>query len=558
MLKTARSYEEACRTFRWRIPDRYNLAFDVCDRQTMAGADGHRTALIVNAADGSGERYTFHMLRLLANRLANVLQAAGIGRGDRVLVSFPASLEAAVAVLAVTRMGAVAVPVPVGFGTAPVAWRAADCGAKAAVVAGSMAAVTVAAAADAPLLGTILAAGEAPAGASEMWAALERAADSFAPQVTAADDAALLFYPADAVGQPLGALHAHRALPGNLPAVEFALGFFAQFGDVLWTAADWMSFEGLMWGVLPAWHHGVPVVADAAPFEPERALGLMARHGVRAAFLPPAALAELTRAAATIPHPIPRALATGPEPLSAALHAEVERIFAVSANEIWGVRETGALAANNAHIMERRIGSPGRAVPGVTVEAADVLRARVLRAGDEGILAAAPGTPGAMLGYWGADDGERGPRLANGWMPSGWVGMRDLDGYLWPEPAPLDDGVVMVDGRRVALADIEATLVSHSLVAEAAVLALPLATGRVELRAFVVAATGFSADPAAAHELQAWVAAGRAEHEVPHKVEFVGRLPRAADGTIGREELASRPLRLDAPSIDDRWTPHRK
>ena len=84
MLNNPRSYEEACRTFRWRIPDRYNLAFDVCDRQTMAGADGHRTALIVEAADGQVERYTFHVLRLLSNRLANVLAARGVTPGDLV------------------------------------------------------------------------------------------------------------------------------------------------------------------------------------------------------------------------------------------------------------------------------------------------------------------------------------------------------------------------------------------------------------------------------------------------------------------------------------------
>ena len=151
MLKTTRSYEEACRTFRWRIPDRYNLAFDVCDRQTMAGSDGHRTALIVEAADGSVERYTFHVLRLLSNRLANVLTAAGVGAGDRVLLSLPAGIEAASALLAVTKMGAVVVPVPVGLGTEPMGWRLADSGARAAIV-GKEAIATVLAAEPPPPL----------------------------------------------------------------------------------------------------------------------------------------------------------------------------------------------------------------------------------------------------------------------------------------------------------------------------------------------------------------------------------------------------------------------
>ncbi len=548
MLKIARSYEEACRTFRWRIPERYNLGFDVCDRQTMAGADGHRTALIVEAADGTVDRYTFHVLRLLSNRLANVLAAAGVGRGDRVVVSFPPSVEAAVALLAVTRMGAVAVPVPSGFGAEPMGWRLADSGARAAVVGAGAAVLAVRD--QAPELDLVLVAGDAPPGSTELWAALERASDAFVPVVTAADEAALLFYSADSCFRPKGVLHGHRALPGNLPAVEFALDFFARTGDVLWTSAEWMGFEGLMWALLPAWHHGVPVVAQAAPFDPERALALMAREGVRAAFLPPLHLEALAQAASGRPHPMPRALATGPEPLAFSRHEAVERVFAVAVNEIWGVPETGALAANNAQLMERRAGSPGRAVPGVTVEAVDALRGRVLRAGDSGLLAAAPGAPGACLGIWGGAAGVApAVRLASGWFATGRPGSRDLDGYLWPDDPVVPDGVVVAGGRRVAPAEIEAVLAGHSLVVEAAVTLLPSG----ELKAFVVPGAT-AGDPDLAAELQGWVAARRALHEVPRRVEFVDTLPRSADGTIRRDELVNRPLRLDAPPSGDRWT----
>ena len=550
MLKIARSYEESCRTFRWRIPGRYNLAFDICDRQTMAGADGHRTALIAEDADGTVARYTFHVLRLLSNRLANVLAAAGIGRGDRVAVSLPASVEAAVAVLAVTKMGAVAVPVPAGLGLEPMAWRLADSGARAAVAgAGSVAAVLAARGA-APRLETVLAAGEAPAGSREFWATLEAASDSFAPAVTAADDPALLFYSADVGGHSPGVLHGHRALPGNLPAVELALDFFARSGDVLWTSADWMGFEGLMWGLLPAWHHGVPVVAQAADFDPERALALMAREGVRAAFLPPDHLAALCEAATTRPHPQPRALATGPTPLPFSRHEAIERVFGVPANEVWGAPSTGAVAANCATLMERRAGSPGRAVPGVTVEAVDP-SGHVLRAGDSGMLAAAPATPGGCLGWWGIE--APAAHLPSGWLDTAMTGSRDLDGYLWPDDPLPEDGVAMIGGRQVRLAELEAALSHHPQVRDAAI----AQTAGGELRAYVVAA---EAAPAAglATELQAWVGARRALHEIPRRVEFVDALPRAADGRIRRDELTSRPLRLDAPSSDERWTPHRK
>lgn len=546
MLKPVKSYEEACRVFRWRIPERYNIAFDVCDRQTMAGADGHRTALIVEAADGSAERYTFHVLRLLSNRLANVLTQAGVVPGDRVLVSFPASVEAAVAILAILKMGAVAVPVPVGLGELPLAWRLADSGAAAALVSPQVAPRLLAAREGAPLLATILVADRAPAGCAEMWTAMEEAPDSFAPMVTAAEDAALLFYPEHAMGKPAGVLHAHRALPGNLPPVEMALGFFPQSGDILWTAADWMGFEGLMWALLPAWHHGVPVVAGPAGQSPEQHLALMGRHGVRALYVPPAALIPLAEAALTAPHPLPRALASGPAPLAAPQHDLVMRAFAVPVHEIWGVPETGAVAANNSALMEQHPPSPGRAAPGVTVEAVDG-GGRPIRAGERGMLALAPGAPGAFLAHWNTTDPRR-SRLPSGWLMTGMVGARDLDGYLWPEPAPLPEGQAVIGGLPVALDEVQTALSRHPKVAQAAV--VMIRDG--EMKAFVVPAKGGMADVSLARELQDFVAARRAVHEVPRRVEFVKELPSRDDGTVAREELLSMPLRLDAPSPEDR------
>lgn len=544
MLKQVRSYEEACRTFRWRIPERYNLAFDVCDRQTMAGADGHRTALIVEAADGSVERYTFHVLRLLSNRLANALAARGVRNGDRVAVSFGPSAEAAVALLAVLKMGAVAVPVPVGLGEVPLAWRLADSQACAAVVAAPVAPRLLAAREGAPMLDRVLVAGEAPAGTEDMWAAMEAASDVFSPEVTAADDPALLFYPTDGVGKPAGALHAHRSLPGNLPPVEFALGFFPQFGDIFWTSAEWMSFEGLLWAVLPAWHHGVPVVAGP-PGDAEHQLGLMGRHGVRACWLPPRDLAALTARAAGRPHAMPRALATGPDCLSATMHEQVARVFAIAANEVWGTVETGAVAANNAALMELRPGSPGRAAPGITVEAADA-HGRIQAAGQRGVLAVAPGAPGAFLGWWNGGDGaER--RLASGWLSSGRLGSRDLDGYLWPEPLALPEGTAMIGGVPVMLAEIEAALAWHPQVVAAAVVVVDGA-----LKAFVVAKPGVATDVHLARDLQALVANRRGNHEAPRRIEFVGALPVSGEGDIDREALAKRPVVLGAPDPEDR------
>jgi len=546
MLKTARSYEEACRTFRWRLPDRYNMAFDVCDRQTMAGADGHRTALIVEAADGGVERYTFLMLRLLSNRLANVLTGRGIGMGDRVAVALPPSVEAAATLLAVLKMGAVLVPLPLSLGEEPLAWRLADSGARAVVVGESMAARISAARDGAPALETVLVAGDPVGGGLDLWAELQAAGDSFTPVVTALDSPALLIYPEYAMGKPGGLLHGHGALLGNLPAVEFGLGFFPQFGDILWSPADWMTYAALLWVVLPAWHHGVPVVAGPYAQDAEAQLGLMARHGVRVAWLPPNLLEKLTDVAANRPHPLPRTLATGPAPLSASLRDKVEKVFGTIPNEIWGTLEIGAVVASNAAVMESRAGSPGRAAPGLTVEAVDAT-GRVLRAGDAGFLALAPNAPGACLGRWNRESWHPG-RLPNGWMPSTQAGHRDLDGYIWPEELDMLPGTVMVDGHPVALAEVEAALTWHSRVSAAGV--VTQADGG--LKAFIVPAGGMG-DVHLARDLQAWIGRRRSAAEVPGRIEFVESIPLRGDGSTDVDELLSQPIRLGPPDPDERF-----
>ncbi|BAE52619.1 AMP-binding protein [Paramagnetospirillum magneticum] len=544
MLTACRSYEEACRTFRWKIPERYNLAFDVCDRQTMAGADGHRTALIVEAADGGVERHTFHMLRLLSNRLANGLAAMGIAPGDRVAMALPAGLEAAVTLLAVTKMGAVLVPVPLSLGSEPLGWRLADSGARVAVVDPAALPALERARSRLPELERVLAVGGG-GGALDLWSELERSSDAFTPLVTPADHPAFIFYPEAACGRPAGVIHAHRAMAGGLPAVEMSLTFFPQFGDIVWTSSEWMGAEALFRAVLPAWHHGVPVVACPGPFDPVQALDLMSRHGVRTAYVPPHHLGALTEAAASRPHAMPRAIASGPEPLDEDLHERVIKVFGVHANEAWGVLESGAVAANLAGLMELRPPSPGRAAPGLSIDAVDE-RGRPLRAGDRGLLAVSPNAPGSFLGYWG--DGAGAARRVNGWLITGRSGFRDLDHYLWPDPPSLPEGAVLVGGCPVQPEEVELALAAHPDVVAAAV--LEWTSG--ELKAFVVAG-GRAADAAFTRELQAWVRLTRSPVEVPSRMEFVDELPLSMDGSVRRADLRDRPIRVDAPSPDERW-----
>ena len=108
----------------------------------------------------------------------------------------------------------------------------------------------------------------------------------------------VIIYTSGTTGQPKGALHAHRVLLGHLPGVEMSHDLLPQPGDRIWTPADWAWIGGLLDVLLPALHHGVPVVARRfEKFTGEAAFQLIQDFGIRNAFLPPTALEDDARGA---------------------------------------------------------------------------------------------------------------------------------------------------------------------------------------------------------------------------------------------------------------------
>src|SRR5439155_1706200 len=120
-------------------------------------------------------------------------------------------------------------------------------------------------------------------------------------------------------------------LLGHLPGVEYPHDGFPHPGDRFWTPADWAWIGGLLHVLMPAWHHGVAVVAHRPrKFDPGEALRLMARHGVRNVFMPPTALKMLPASGAKEPGIRLRTLATGGESLSEGLIEGGRRRFGIT------------------------------------------------------------------------------------------------------------------------------------------------------------------------------------------------------------------------------------
>ena len=129
VLPAARDYDALYRSFRWQVPARYNIGVDVCDR--WAEREPGRTAIFNVRADGGVDEISYGALRETSNRLANVLAARGIRRGDRVAILLPQAPAVAAAHIAIYKLGAIALPLAMLFGVEAIGYRLEDSGARA-------------------------------------------------------------------------------------------------------------------------------------------------------------------------------------------------------------------------------------------------------------------------------------------------------------------------------------------------------------------------------------------------------------------------------------------
>src|SRR5712691_6583972 len=507
----------------WSIPERFNIGVDVVDRHAAAGTS---PALIEVDPSGKVTELGFAAVQELANRLANVLVAYGLSRGDRVAILLPQRKETAIAHVAVYKAGLVAVPLFKLFGEEALEFRLQDSGARAVVTDRDELPKIERLRRRLPELRLVLCADGPREGASSRFDAVP----------TAAEDPAIIIYTSGTTGQPKGALHAHRVLLGHLPGVEFPHDGLPQPGDRFWTPADWAWIGGLFDVLLPAWHHGVPVVAyRARKFDPEEALRLMARQGVRNVFMPPTALKLLRASGAREPGIRLRTLASGGESLSEDLIEWGRSTFALTINEFYGQTECNLMVGNGSSLPPVRPGWTGTAIPGHTVAIVDDA-GRELPDGEAGSIAFRRPDPVMFLGYWRNEEATA-LRFRGDWLVSGDLGARDQQGYF--RFIGRDDDLITSGGYRIGPGEIEACLQRHPAVALAAVVGEPDPIRTEVVKAVIVLKPGHAASSALASELQDHVRSRLAAHEYPRIVEFATELPLTATGKIIRRALRS-------------------
>lgn len=538
ILPDLRDYQALRDAFRWQIPQRYNIAVDVCDR--WAAIDPNRTAIIEVSGDWLVTPVSFGRLREDSNRLANALRARGVAQGDRIAILLPQGRCVLTAHLAAYKLGAIAVPLAALFGVDALAYRLGDSAAKVLVTDAAGLAKTRQITEPLPELALSVSINGADRDTLGWDALLAEASPDFTVVDTSPDDPALMIYTSGTTGNPKGALHGHRVLPGHLPGVQMPHEFMPQPGDLAWTPADWAWAGGLLNMLLPALHFGVAVVArPVTRFEPEEAFRLMADLGIRNAFVPPTAL-RMLRSVEQPRERFPfalRTVAAAGEALGAETLAWGREALGLTINEAYGQTECNLVLASCAQIGISRPGCIGKAVPGHDVA---IIRpdGTVCDTGEEGQIAVRRPDPVMFLGYW-RNPQATAEKFVGDWMKTGDQAVQDEDGYV--RFVGRDDDVITSSGYRIGPGEIEDCLLRHEAVSLAAVVGKPDALRTEIVKAFVVLKPGRVGTPELAAELQAFVRRRLSAHEYPREIAFREELPLTTTGKIIR-----RLLRADA------------
>lgn len=532
--ESAAGYRAAAAAFRPRRADRFNFVRDVihpaADRRPGA------TALYWTAAAGETDIIGFAALKGRAGRAAACLAAAGVKRGDIVLLVLSREKAWWDFTLGAIQIGAIVSPGTTQLMKKDIAYRLKATNARA-IVANSLLAERADAAADElGWRGARIIAEGARAG----WDAYERfdgeplavCAD------TAAADEALLYFTSGTTGEPKMTAHGCAYPLGHETTGRFWLR--AGEGDLVWNVSDTGWAKGAWSSLFAPWLCGAGVFAlHADAVDPARVLDWLARFPVTVLCAPPTAYRMLVkqeldgRGFKALKHCV-----SAGEPLNPEVIEVWKSKTGFQICEGYGQTETTILCGVFDG-MEAKPGSMGLPAPGVDLDVIGENGAR-LPADLEGDVAVrvAPERPaGLFLGY--RDDPARTAATRRGdWYLTGDRAFRDAEGYFWF--VGRGDDVIISAGYRIGPFEVESALIEHPAVAESAVVASPDDTRGEVVKAFVVLARGYEPSKTLAGELQDHVKRVTAPYKYPRKIEFVTSLPKTISGKIIRKELRAK------------------
>jgi acetyl-CoA synthetase len=541
MLQKLNNFEELCLSFKWNIPEFYNIASDTVDQDIYQ----NRIALINFLQDGKIEKWSFVDIKRYANKLANVFDHFHLEANARVGIILGQCPETAIAHMACFKSGKISIPLFNLFGTDALHYRLLNSRASL-VICDNIGLNKIFEIKDRlPDLKKIICidSNDEKRNVFNFKKLLEHASDSYITKKTKASDPALIIYTSGTTGGPKGALLPHRSLLGHIPGVEIPHEFLSSsepVTDLFWTPADWAWIGGLFDVLLPAWHFGIPVVSyRSQKFDPEVTFDLISKLEIKNTFLPPTALKMMKsfNPSKTVKNLKLRTVGSGGEALGEDLLEWGKQILGVGINEFYGQTECNLTVSNCGAIMPTRQGSIGKPVPGHEVRIINENGELIKEPGLDGEIIVKSDTPVSFLKYWENDKATK-QKVRDGWLYTGDFAYKDEEGYFYFKGRK--DDIINTSGYRVGPSEVEDAVLSHPKVSMVAVIGIPDKLRGHIIKAFVVPRDHnnvLAENEILKRSIQNHVKLKLAAHEYPRLIEFVHELPLTTTGKIIRKDL---------------------
>ena len=549
---------------KWYADGVLNVSANCIDRHLATRA--LQTAIIFEPDDpnADAQHITYKELSEKVNRFANVLLSQGVMRGDRVVIYLPMIPEAAYAMLACARIGAIHSIVFAGFSPDALANRINDSGAKLVITADSAPRggrkTALKSNADAALLhcsDKVRCLVVKHTGDQTTWIdgrdvdvkyLMEHASPECPPRPMNAEDPLFVLYTSGSTGKPKGVVHTSGGYLAYA-AMTHKYVFDYHDGDVFWCTADvgWVTghsyivYGPLANGATTVMFEGVPTYPDAGRF-----WQVCEKHKVNQFYTAPTALRALMAHGNDFVEKYDlsdiKVLGTVGEPINPEAWNWYNDIVGKGRAPIvdtWWQTETGGhLLAPLPGAVPTKPGSATLPFFGVQPVILDATTGEEITTTEaEGVLCLKDSWPGQMRTVWG--DHERFQETYfqqyKGYYFSGDGCRRDADGYYWIT-GRVDD-VINVSGHRMGTAEVESALVAHAAVAEAAVVGFPHEIKGQGIYAYVTLMNDQEPSDALKKELEKWVRTEIGPIAKPDFIQWAPGLPKTRSGKIMRRIL---------------------
>jgi len=522
----------------WNPAERLNIAHEVVDRHAK---DPKKVALFCISREGKEEKYTYRELKNLTSQFAQVLTDLGVKKGDVVARLLPRIPEAYITLFGTWKAGATDLPLYTAFGGEAIEYRVQDSGAKLLVTdaenrdkwAGtneSLKKVKV-------LVTSRDRSSGMGSGDLSFWSEMEKASKEFATVETSAEDLAILQYTSGTTGLPKGTAIPHKGIITVLPYPKYMLDVRDE--DMFWGYADpaWVYGSLTVGSTLLCLGHSLLV--DEGRLEAKRWYEILEKWEVTNFSAAPTTYRTILAAGEDLPRHYRlriKRFTSGGEFLNAEALLWFERNLGIPIADQYGITEVGMLLGNYPG-MKLKPGSMGKPFPGFDIAIMDE-EGNEAPVGQTGLIGAKQNPYFLSTTYWKQPEKWKECFLKDQWFNTGDLAAKDEEGYFYFKGRA--DDLMSLSGYRVGPAEVEASLMEHPAVSEAAVVGKPDPIRGEIIKAFIVLKTGFKSSASLAKEIQESVKERLSKHSFPREIEFLSELPKTASGKIMRRELRQR------------------